>query len=252
MNLITKSSAFSLFIFLVLTFSSFSKKGIDPAHSLTLSEGFVNPIGFYEPTPSFSWKLPASGEVFAQSAYTIVVASDPELLPDSPDLWNSGEVHSDQSVWVPYEGEPLNSRSKVYWQVKYWDQEGNASNWSEVAYFEMGLLDNKDWEAKWIGYPYSDDQDTSSYGTTIYEPQYLRKEIDIASSIVSARLYISARGAYEAQINGEKVGEDIMPPGYTPYDKRIETLTYDVTDMLQPGKNALGIICYISEHRLHF
>lgn len=231
-----------LLLILLMTHSACSEEDTPPPYALTLSEGFINPIGFYEPTPSFSWKLPASGRVFAQSAYAIVVASDPKLLPDSPDIWHSGKVHTDQSVWVPYEGEPLTSREKVYWQVKYWDQEGKASDWSEVAHFEMGLLTNTDWDAVWIGYPYAENQDTTEHGTIIYEPQYLRKELNLSSDIVSARLYISAKGAYEAQINGKKVGDDIMPPGYTPYDKRIETLTYDVTDMLHPGENAVGII----------
>ncbi len=241
-SIVYRLAGLLLLVILMLTLSVCSENESKLPHSLTLSEGFINPIGFYEHTPSFSWKLPASGRVFAQSAYAIVVASDPKLLPDSPDIWHSGKVHTDQSVWIPYEGEPLTSREKVYWQVKYWDQEGKASDWSEVAHFEMGLLYNTDWEAKWIGYPYTDDQDTTRYGTTIYEPQYLRREVYLASDIVSARLYVSAKGAYEVQINGEKVGEDVMPPGYTPYDKRIETLTYDVTEMLHPGKNALGLI----------
>ena len=241
-----------LLFILLMTHSACSKRDGDIPHSLSLSEGFINPIGFYDPTPSFSWKLPVSDQVKTQSAYAILVASDPTLLPDSPDLWNSGKVYSDQSVWVAYEGEPLTSRQKVYWQVLYWDQEGRESGWSEVPHFEMGLLTNTDWDAVWIGYPHAGDPDTTRFGTFIYEPQYLRKDIYLSSDVVSARLYVSAKGAYEAQINGEKVGEDVMSPGFTPYDKRIETLTYDVTDMLHHGENAIGFILAPAWHSGRF
>ena len=100
---------------------------------LTVSEQFKNPIGFYDATPSFSWKLPQNKNIKKQTGYSIVVASSPKLLPDNADLWESGKVESDQTLFVKYKGKKLSSRQKVYWQLKFWDQEKNASDWSEVA-----------------------------------------------------------------------------------------------------------------------
>ena len=96
-----------------------SQKDIEQANNLTISEGFKNPIGFYDATPTFSWKLPVSDEIKGQSAYQIIVASSPDLLPNKADLWDSKKQQSDQSVWVRYNGKALQSRQKVYWQVKY-------------------------------------------------------------------------------------------------------------------------------------
>lgn len=83
-------------------------------------------------------------------AYQIIAASNPDALPDNPDLWDSKKQVSEQSTWIKYEGEPLKSRQKVYWQVRYWNQNDEVSNWSAVQNFELGLLNNKDWQAKWL------------------------------------------------------------------------------------------------------
>ena len=105
---------------------------------LIVSEGFTNPIGFYDATPTFSWQLPKGAT--AQTAYQVVVDGQ----------WDSGKVASSQSVFVPYAGKPLQSRQQVTWKVKYWDENGRESGWSETARFELGLLKNADWKAKWI------------------------------------------------------------------------------------------------------
>lgn len=231
-------------VFLVFfVFSNgYSQKGIPSLHSLTVSEGFTNPIGFYNDKPSFSWKLPVVEQIKSQSAYTIVVASDPSLLPNNPDLWDSGKVDSDQSVWIKYAGKKIESRKKVYWQVKYWDQNKNASQWSAIANFELGLLNNSDWSAKWINLPDEQNIKVAKIDRTIHSPQYFRKDFQVNSKIKKARLYITAKGIFEAQINGHKIGNDVMTPGWTPYKKRIETLTYDVTDLLNKGQNTIGVI----------
>lgn len=138
--------------FTFLSLQSCQEKAIlDSAQNLTISEGFKNPLGFYDATPNFSWKLPVSENVKSQSSYQIVVASNPDLLPNNPDLWDSEKQTTDQSVWVKYNGKPLTSRQKVYWQVKYWNQNKEVSAWSDINHFELGLLSNKDWKAKWIG-----------------------------------------------------------------------------------------------------
>jgi len=212
-----------------------------PPKDLTANEGFKNPLGFYDAKPVFSWKLPVADDVTAQSAYRIVVASDPGLLPDRADTWDSGKVESDQSAWMAFGGAPLQSRQAIYWQVMFWNQDGAASAWSDVARVETGLLANDDWQAEWISVEESNVPDASERGFQYHRPQYLRKDFDIAGPVEKARLYVTAKGLFEAQLNGAQVGRDRMTPGWTTYRKRIETLTYDVTDALNEGGNALGI-----------
>ncbi len=208
-------------------------------YQLTVSEGLVNPIGFYDATPTFSWKLPQG--VKEQTAYAIVVASSPELLSNKSDLWESGKVKSDQSIYVNYKGKTLSSRQKVYWQVKFWDENDKASSWSEVAPFELGLLSQDDWKAKWISIPASELTEKDARKSLLFRPQYMRKETTINSEIISARLYVTAKGVYEAYINGQKVGTDVMSPGWTPRHS-LSTLTYDVTHLLHSGQNTLSAI----------
>ena len=120
-----------LMLFLLSFISCNRQARLLKANELTLSEGFVNPLGFYDAEPTFSWKLPALERNKSQSAYQIVVATRKDLLPENADLWNSKKQKYSQSVWVKYEGQSLQSRQKVYWQVKYWNQDGKASEWSD-------------------------------------------------------------------------------------------------------------------------
>jgi alpha-L-rhamnosidase len=170
-----------------------------------------------------------------------VVASDPGLLPEHADLWDSGKIDSDQSIWVPYQGKKLSSRQRAYWQVRCWDERNRASDWSTPAHFELGLLDNGDWQGQWIR---KDDDKTAGddKDKATYIPEYLRKAFAVNAPIASARLYVTAKGLYEVYVNGQRVGRDYMAPGWTPYDKRIETLAYDVTGQLRPGQNTVGAI----------
>ncbi|WP_397445695.1 family 78 glycoside hydrolase catalytic domain [Polaribacter sp. R77954] len=234
-----------LSILLCIVFFSFTsceqKETLVKAIDLTISEGFKNPLGFYDTSPTFSWKLPALENNKSQSAYQIVVASNPDLLPNNPDLWDSKKQKSDQSVWVKYQGEKLQSRQKVYWQVKYWNQDLEVSEWSEINHFELGLLNNSDWKAKWIGLNTAKDSIRGRENVLIHKPQYLRKEFELSNDVNSAKLYITAKGVFDVSINGENVSDDAMSPGFTTYDIRIETLTYDVTNLIASGQNTIGV-----------
>ncbi|NND07619.1 MAG: family 78 glycoside hydrolase catalytic domain [Saprospiraceae bacterium] len=212
---------------------------IQAPSSLTVCEGFTNPIGFYDSHPTFSWQLPQA--VQSQSAYALVAASSPELLPNKPDLWQSGKVRSDQSLYVKYKGEDLSSRQEVFWQVKVWDNQGNESKWSRKAFFELGLLHNNDWKAKWINLPDEKAVQVPEINKKVHRVQYLRKDIILDENVEKARLYITAKGLFQAHINGTQVGHDALTPGWTPYQKRIETLTYDVEALLKNGENTIGI-----------
>jgi len=229
-----------VFLLFVL-FSCVTEELKEAPHGLTVSEGFSDPLGFYDANPTFSWKLPVNDQVKSQSAYELVVASNAEMLPNESDLWKSGKVESDQSVWVNYKGKELQSRQKVYWQVKFYDQDGKSSAWSKTASFELGLLNNSDWQAKWISAPASESVNVPDSKQKAHKVQYLRNDFTIDSEVLEARLYITAKGLFEAKINGQKVGNDLLAPGWTSYDHFIEVLTYDVTGMIRSGENALGL-----------
>ncbi|TNJ44971.1 family 78 glycoside hydrolase catalytic domain [Tamlana fucoidanivorans] len=220
---------------------SFINKNIQAPHSLTLSEGFNNPIGFYDSSPTFSWKLPVSENIKSQSAYRIVVATSEDLLPNHADLWDSKKQNSSQSTFVKYQGKALESRQKVYWQVRFWNQDENASDWSETNVFELGLLNNADWNAQWAGLDTAKDSIKGVRNFLMHRPQYLRKDFELTSDVASARLYITAKGVFDVYLNGKDVSDDVMTPGWTPYNHRIETLTYDVSEFLTSGKNALAV-----------
>lgn len=194
-----------------------------PATTLTVGEGFVNPIGFHDATPTFSWKLPP--EVKKQTAYHIKVVTGNKG-------WDSGWVESEQSTFVPYGGEPLASRQRAEWRVSFRDENGKDSGWSEPAKFEIGLLSAKDWKAKWISPPGETNLQRESVGC-------LRRSFPITKKVVHARLHATARGLFDFKLNGQWVGSDHFANGFTAYHKRIDTLTYDITSQLRTGENTL-------------
>lgn len=244
MKLTKKTISLTLFCYFIVSFFvcvSCNQEEIKGPKSLKLSEGFVNPIGFYNANPTFSWQLPASEDIKSQSAYQIVVASSADLLPNNPDLWDSKKQKSVQSTFVTYQGSELQSRQKVFWQVRYWNQDEKVSDWSDINTFELGLLHNSDWKAKWAGLDTAKDSIKGVRKFLMHRPQYLRKGFELSSDVFSARLYITAKGVFDVHLNGKDVSDDVMTPGWTPYNHRIATLTYDVTELLQAGKNALAV-----------
>lgn len=233
---------FTLLLFGVfsLLITSCANSNIAAPHSTIVSEGFENPIGFYNASPTFSWQLPSRKSSVSQTAYQIVVASDAKKLPENADLWNSDKQLSNQSTWVSYQGIPFSSGQRVFWQVRYWNQNGEVSPWSEVNTIEMGLLKNSDWKGSWIGLDTAKDSIKGTRDVIIHTPQYLRKGFELNAKVVSAKLHVTAKGVFDVYLNGENIGDDVMSPGWTPYQKRIETLTYEVTDYLASGKNILA------------
>jgi alpha-L-rhamnosidase len=252
-----KNSCCMLASILLVTLSPVARGELAAPVKLVVSEGFENPIGFYDATPTFSWQLPADGSVKAQTGYHIVAATSAKRLVGKADLWDSGKVESDQSVWIPYAGKALTSGQGVHWRVKFWDEKGRESAWSAPARFELGLLENSDWKGSWIrmreteGLPENTAVDLTT-GSIVkaagkvkagkFAPEYFRREFMLKGGVQSARLHVTAKGLYEVYLNGSKVGKDFMVPGWTPYHARIETLTYDVTDRLQKGGNTVGAI----------
>ena len=127
---------------LLASLSLISNAAPSPPINLTVNEGRVNPLGFHDATPSFSWKLDDPRQGAKQTAYQITVAKTGTEHPET--LWDSGRVSSDQSVYVPYAGPALTSRQRIAWRVRYWDQESAESDWSAWSHLELGLLENRD------------------------------------------------------------------------------------------------------------
>ena len=199
------------------------------------TEYVKDPIGIDDPAPRLSWFLHSDRRGTMQSAYEVRVATDPIGLVRKP-LWTSGKVTSDESVNHPYAGPTLKPGQRYYWQVRSWDDRGTASEWSSPAFWETGLMSPAAWSASWISPATADD-------TTRSNPApMLRKEFALdAGPIASARAYVTALGLYEMQINGRRVGDQMLAPGWTSYDKRLEYQSYDVTDLVRSGTNALGV-----------
>jgi alpha-L-rhamnosidase len=197
----------------------------------------IDPIGLGTRRPRFFWQLDDERPGACQSAYRVLVASDPERLArDEGDLWDSGEIASDQSAHVVYEGAALGSRQRAFWKVQSFDAGGAPSPWSTPASFELGLLDPSDWTARWIASPLQ-----GAPKTTAPVPA-LRREFQVERPVVRARLYVTALGLYEVEINGRRVGDHELAPGWTDYRARVRYQAYDITGYVRQGPNAIGAL----------
>lgn len=229
-----------LSIFYFFTVNS-SAQGIRPV--ALRCEYLDNPLAVNTTHPRLSWEIQATGRNVKQTSYQILVASSLEKLNrNEGDLWDSKKVMSDQSVAIPYEGVPLQSRITCYWKVKVWTGDGRESAWSEPAHWSEGLLHQADWYAQWIGLDTFFSWDRPHDMHTRLSARYLRKEFTIDKPLQSAKIYISGLGIYQLFINGKKVGREELSPDPTEYEKRIFYNTFDVTPYLHPGKNAIGVI----------
>lgn len=186
------------------------------------TEYLKDPIGIDIARPRLFWNCDGGKK---QTAYQIIAKCD------GRQVWDTGKVMSSRMTHILYEGEPLQSRQRVYWSVKLWDENGEGGEIS-TAFFEMGLLEKTDWKAKWI---------TGNYRVhkhVRYPVDCFRKTFS-AGDVRSARLYTSACGLYEGCLNGKKIGTAVLTPGHTNYSKRIQYQTYDVTELLKKGENVL-------------
>src|SRR5690242_109333 len=230
----------ALFLFAFST-NCFSQLKVDHL----LCNNLSNPMGIQVSAPEFSWQLHSQKRDVLQSAYEIRIGKDATSLSKGKDLfWSSGKKSSEQSVNVPINSSELKPLQKYFWQVRVWDNHREVSGWSAPAYFETALKDAADWKATWIAPGYSED--------SVMRPSPLfRKEFDSKKKITSAIVCITAHGLYDAQINGHRIGDAYFTPGWTSYNKRIQYQVYDVTDLLQKGKNAIGVMLGSGWYRGH-
>jgi alpha-L-rhamnosidase len=202
----------------------------------------------------------------SQTAYQIKVASSKDKL-STPDLWDSKRVVSNESTRIEYAGQPLQSRTECWWQVRVWDRDGKASTWSEPAFWRMGILNKNEWKAKWIGAPWEGEEhfvrpDYPGQKFDEFGPAapMLRKSFKIEKQVKKAVAFVTGLGYFEFYVNGQKAGDDVMVPNVTNYGKRpllgemlinvednfrdykVMYLAYDVTSLLSEGENVVGAI----------
>lgn len=188
----------------------------NPTTPVNLRTDYLSePLGIDTPTPRFTWEYAGGNDDFSASRYEIRIGTTPNNL----------RVH-EQAI-------RLQSHTRYYWQVTVWDQQGVKCRPSEIAWFETAKLAPSDWSARWI----TDDEDKEVESAPLF-----RKTFAAEKKIKSARAYVAAAGYYELFVNGERVGENYLDPGYTHFDKRILYVTHDVTPLLYPGENVVAAV----------
>ena len=195
----------------------------------------INPLGIDVLQPRLSWQMQSDHRGAYQTGYQILAAnSEAVLAGDRVLLWDSGKIETDQSTQVVYHGPALVAGQRVYWKVRVWNELGEFAE-SNPAWWEMSLLD-KNWQADWITPDW--DEDTSGSQPA----PLLRRKFNAQSDLVAARIYATSLGLYELRLNGQRVGDAVLTPGWTSYHHRLQYQTYDVTSLLRTGDNVLGAI----------
>lgn len=211
-----------------------------------------NPLGVETSNPALSWKITSEQRNVLQSAYRIIVSDNKTSLDKNiGNVWDSKEIQSSKSLQVSYKGKALVSGKTYFWKVKIWDNKNNVSAWSKTHSWQMGLLLASDWkDAQWIGYEKMADSLVSTLPLDTKKDQptgnnvlpLLRKDFNVHKGIKKATMYISGLGHFELYLNGTKVGDHFLDPGWTKYDKEALYVVFDLTDQLKYGQNAFGVM----------
>ena len=223
------------------TFSDISVAAPAKAGLINLRcEYLSNPLSIDAATPRLSWVPQSSERGWKQSAYRVQVASSAQKLRSGADVWDSGKVQSAQTLGVRYAGQPLQSGARYFWRVQVWDNKNRALPASAPSFWQMGLLRQSDWRAQWISA--QTPRDVKVDGLELPPVPMLRSTFTVSKPVARATMWVSARGLYEMRLNGAKVGDAMMAPGWTDYDTRIQYQAYDVTAQLKRGENAVGAL----------
>lgn len=192
------------------------------AHAQQLvCEFATDPLGVDTPRPRLGWQVHGPDRGTTQTGYQVVLTT----VGDDRVIWDSGRVSSGSQTGIVPDGEPLTSRTRYQWRVRLWDGQGRVGEWSPWARFETSFLDATEWDAVWVR------------GGNL-----LRRDLELRGPVASARAYVCGLGYYELRINGAKVGDHVLDPAWTDYDKRAMYATYDVTEVLKAGPNAVGVV----------
>jgi alpha-L-rhamnosidase len=217
------------------------------------SEFAENPLGIDVQKPRLSWQLDSNERGQKQTAYEVLVSTNlDELNEEKAGMWKTGKVESDQSINIEYGGKPLQSGERYYWKVRVWDNAGQVSSWSEPSWWEMGLLNDSDWSANWIGK--ANKQGGSSINLansnwiwfpegdpTVEAPaqyRYFKRNFDISNmnDVTNAQLALTADDQYELYVNGDLI---VKTEGVV--DEWKQGKVYDLTDFLTSGKNSIAV-----------
>lgn len=252
---ITRYTSISILLFL-LPLTLFAK-GTFSVYNLKCEQE-INPFGLENLHPRFSWQINAAERNFEQFAWQILVADTPEQLnTDNGNIWNSQKTDSPSSILVPFNGNELKAGQTYFWKVRIWDRQGTASSWSDVNKFNIGLLSEKDWnKAQWIALEKDKKEEIITTGihsplvestlgdkkTGMYRQPQFRKEFQIHKKMKRAIAYVSGLGHFDMFLNGQKVGDHFLDPGWTKYDKCALYVSFDISDQLQQGDNAIGVM----------
>lgn len=205
-------------------------------------EQINNPLGIDTRIPAFSWTFISPEKNQWQTGYELIVSDNlKDIMIGKGNTWTTGKIVSGQNLYIAYAGTPLQSFKRYYWRVKAYNKKGEASEWSKSAWFETAFLDSKEWKAQWISDGSKNPEREEDYYKDDRMPLF-RKQFSVTKKIVSARLYISGLGYHEAYLNGKKIGDNVLDPGFTTYRKEVLYVVHDITSMIRKGENVAGIM----------
>ncbi len=211
-----------------------------------------NPLAIGTTQPRFSWKIkpidPAARDV-RQVAYEIQLAHQADGFAQKL-FWGSGKIISAATDQIVYAGPSLIPRDHIIWRVRVWEAGGEISAWSEPASFGVGLLEQTDWTALWISarddHAFTTKENIKNFsgdpkrGQIVMTPAKYFRQVFQTPQIARATLYATALGVYTLEVNGHRVSDERLAPGWSAYQRRIHYQTYDVTKLVREGKNAIG------------
>ena len=217
--------------------------------------GLENPLGIGA-TPDFSWIIKAGHRGAAQTSYQIIVGTYSSIGKNNAlKIWDTEKVLSSESAWIPYAGPALESGKEYFWKIRVWDENDKVSPWSSDGKFVTGLLEKKDWNnAKWIGYEdipdslllvpgvHGNGDNLGNIAKKRTVVPLFRREFKVSKKISRAFVFVSGLGQYELSINGNKIGDRFLSPGWTDYRKTCLYNTFDITENLEQGENTIGAI----------
>jgi alpha-L-rhamnosidase len=254
--MIQRSNYYLLILILLITGMSCEKKNLKI--DTTFCENKPEPLGVNTENIRFSWNMTSPERCIEQTAYQILFSEKIEnLKKEKSILWNSGKINSNQSILVTYTGPKLASGTTYFWKVKVWDNKGNESEWSKPACLTTGLFSSGDWgEAQWIAYDKLDSVNRIVPGIHVpmFYPEWknrvtgehvlpiLRKEFEAKKKLKEALVFVTGLGQYELRLNGTKVGNHFLSPGWTDYDDSNLYNIYNITSQVKSGKNAFGMM----------
>lgn len=241
----SKSILFLQFFLIQLLFAPFSfsqQSGALYPQTLTC-ENLQNPVGIDSRTPRLSWNSISEKRNVTQSGYRILAASSEEKLKQNQgDLWDTGKVISQESLYIPYLGKSLKTGENIFWKVRLWNAKGEVSFWSKPSSWTMGLLEASDWQGDWIGLDDEMGEDKLDTTFTRLSARYLRKEVKLRKKIKNAKAHVAGFGLFELYLNGRKISNAVLAPALAEYPERGYYMSFDITDQFKRGHNAIGII----------